>query len=113
MSKIIQQSFLFNTRRLIYYPIILFVLDCLLLFIATELDDHLNHGNFFGPWNLWRWGVLGLPLAISGVVLGLLGANKAKGMKKIVPLVGLILCLILMCYLFLAIANTNSNVYGM
>ncbi|HEY4963191.1 MAG TPA: hypothetical protein VIH90_00655 [Candidatus Saccharimonadales bacterium] len=98
---------------LIYFPVALFALDWLLLFIATKLDGQFNNGNFFDNIHAWRWGVLGLPLAIAGIVYGLIGAKRAKGLTKIVPLVGLILCILLSYWLYWSIVNANhANYWG-
>jgi hypothetical protein len=94
-----------------YFSIMLFVIDWLVLFIASKLDDQLNHGNFFNNMHVWRWGVLGLPLALLGIVVGGMGVIRAKGLRKVIPLIGLILCLITVCYLFWVIANTNNAKY--
>ncbi len=90
-----------------------FACDVLILLTVTSIDNHFNHGNFFDGQDAWRLGVLGMPLALLGIGLAIMGMTKAKKFMKVIALLGLILCLLLtiaVSYEFV-IAN-NPSLWG-
>jgi len=93
-----------------YSSLIFFIVDVLILVIASDIDNHFNHGNFFDDMYAWRLGVLGIPLVLCGIGAAIFGIKKTNKLMKIVPLVSLVLCLLLaygMYYEFV-VANTPS-----
>jgi hypothetical protein len=103
-----------NSKTLVIYssPLI-FVVDVLILVIASFIDNHFNHGNFFNAMYAWRLGLLGMPLALCGIGAAIFGIKKANKFKKVVPLVSLVLCLLLTFSMYYEFVIANSpNLWG-
>jgi hypothetical protein len=91
-----------------YGSSLFFIVDVFILVVASFIDNHLNHGNFFDNMHAWRLGVLGMPLALCGIGTAIFGLKKCKKIMKFLPLVGLVLCMVLTYSMYYEFVIANS-----